>query len=258
MPSTFQAAFNYPLVLTNPGMLGLINTVMGRVSIMSSDDFSNRPFETLKNLTIKVKPKAKSTGRGDLSKMEPQPKQPNDEEVFLEAMEKVREIKEFREIPFLGKKRLSGKSRRPFFSDKSLDDDEGLKVLTAIKDGKRNIDIKQTQEYVEWCNPSYKNTYTEPLHRGVYSVQDYIDLHGYTLTEAEVVTHNFISDSLKLGYRCVKIIHGRGLGSPNGPVLKSALIKWLSGRLRKHVIAFTTAKPCDGGLGALYVLLKKN
>ncbi|MBF0564762.1 MAG: Smr/MutS family protein [Nitrospirae bacterium] len=224
-----------------------------------SDDFSNRPFEALKGVALKVKPEPKpkpKTAIDPVSHSTPAPEQEEkptaDEELFLRAMEKVREIKEFREIPFTPKKRITGRSRVP-----ASIDEECLSVLRAIRDGKRSIDIRDTQEYAQWCNPSYKNAYTESLHRGVYSVQDYLDLHGYTLAEAEVLTFNFISDSLKLGYRCVKIIHGRGLGSPKGPVLKNALIKWLAGRLRKHVIAFTTARSCDGGLGALYVLLKK-
>jgi DNA-nicking Smr family endonuclease len=66
----------------------------------------------------------------------------------------------------------------------------------------------------------------------------------------------FLRNALKTSRRCVKIIHGRGLRSPKGPVLKEALIKWLSLRHRKNVIAFVTARQCDGGLGALYVLLR--
>jgi len=54
----------------------------------------------------------------------------------------------------------------------------------------------------------------------------------------------------------LKIIHGRGLRSAKGPVLKNALMKWLSEHYRKHMIAFATARQCDGGLGAVYVLLK--
>jgi DNA-nicking Smr family endonuclease len=66
----------------------------------------------------------------------------------------------------------------------------------------------------------------------------------------------FLKESMIKGHRCIKIIHGRGLRSPKGPVLKEALIKWLSGRYRKHIIAFVTARQCDGGLGALYILLR--
>lgn len=59
--------------------------------------------------------------------------------------------------------------------------------------------------------------------------------------------------------RCVLLIHGRGLNSPDRvPVLKNALVGWLTrGRLAKRVLAFATARPVDGGAGALYVLLRK-
>ncbi|KJU85869.1 smr domain-containing protein, partial [Candidatus Magnetobacterium bavaricum] len=95
------------------------------------------------------------------------------------------------------------------------------------------------------------------LHEGMYSVQDFLDLHGCTLAEAELIISGFIKESIRKGYRCIKVIHGRGLRSPNGPVLKSALVKWLSGQMRKYIMAFATAPQYDGGLGALYILLKK-
>ena len=67
----------------------------------------------------------------------------------------------------------------------------------------------------------------------------------------------FFTDAIKKGHRCVKIIHGRGLRSRAGPVVKHAVIKLLSSRYRKKIIAYVTARQCDGGLGALYVLLAK-
>jgi DNA-nicking Smr family endonuclease len=81
-------------------------------------------------------------------------------------------------------------------------------------------------------------------------------LHGLCVEEAEKEVKYFLTDSLRKGHRCVKIIHGRGLRSPGGPVLKDALITWLSGRYWKNIIAFVTARQCDGGLGALYILLR--
>jgi DNA-nicking Smr family endonuclease len=61
-----------------------------------------------------------------------------------------------------------------------------------------------------------------------------------------------------LGYRTLLIIHGRGLKSDLGPVLKESVVKWLTtGTLSHLVLAFCSARPCDGGTGALYVLLKK-
>jgi len=66
----------------------------------------------------------------------------------------------------------------------------------------------------------------------------------------------FFREAFTQGWRCVKIIHGRGLRSVKGPVLKDAVIRRLLGRWRKQVIGFVSARQCDGGLGALYVMLR--
>ncbi|MBW2333054.1 MAG: Smr/MutS family protein [Deltaproteobacteria bacterium] len=97
------------------------------------------------------------------------------------------------------------------------------------------------------------------LKRGEFSIQDYIDLHGLTKKEAEGAVDEFIIRSYRKGMRCVLIVHGRGLGSLNHqPAIKRELPIWFRrGILKKIVLAFVTAKPCDGGAGALYVLLKK-
>jgi DNA-nicking Smr family endonuclease len=94
------------------------------------------------------------------------------------------------------------------------------------------------------------------LHEGDFSVQDFIDLHGMTLAEAEEAFSFFFRDSLRKHLFCVKVIHGRGLRSPGEPVLKTALVKWLQGTFRKRILAYATAKDCDGGLGATYIILK--
>lgn len=94
------------------------------------------------------------------------------------------------------------------------------------------------------------------LRRGRYSIQDELDLHGLTANEARLMLREFIADVLKEGYRCVRIVHGKGLRSgPGGPVLKVKLGKWLP--QWEQVIAFTTAPARDGGTGALYVLLAR-
>ena len=96
------------------------------------------------------------------------------------------------------------------------------------------------------------------LHQGDFSVQDYIDLHGMTLSEAEEALCLFFREAIKKRLFCVKVIHGRGLRSPRGPVLKEALKRWLQGSFKKWVLAYSTAKDCDGGLGATYLILKSN
>jgi DNA-nicking Smr family endonuclease len=68
----------------------------------------------------------------------------------------------------------------------------------------------------------------------------------------------FLTDSITTGKKAVLIVHGRGLSSPDKPVLKTSVIQWLTcGLWRKWVIAFTSARSCDGGAGATYVLLRQ-
>ena len=97
------------------------------------------------------------------------------------------------------------------------------------------------------------------MKRGKIPVQDYIDLHGYTKKDAEERVRRFLIDSQRRGLSCVLIIHGRGLNSPDSiPILKERLPVWLNrGPVRKIVLAFSSARPYDGGTGALYVLLRK-
>ena len=92
------------------------------------------------------------------------------------------------------------------------------------------------------------------LARGKYAVQAELDLHGMTVAEARPRLADFIDYSIKQGLTCVRIVHGKGLGSGNrGPVLKSAVNRWL--RKWDSVLAFVSARQVDGGTGAVYVLL---
>jgi DNA-nicking Smr family endonuclease len=202
-----------------------------------------QPFEHLRDM-IESHGKRMSLGATVSTK-----KKISDEELFSDAMKEVREIVEFRKIPF----RCRGAA--PVKKD-VCHGDEAMKTVREIVRGRRPLNLPDTQEYVEWVGPSYKADIVRKLHEGLFSVQDCLDLHGLVVEEAEIEVEDFLAESLKKRLRCVKIIHGRGLRSPSGPVLKEALIKWLACRHRKKIIAFVTARQCDGGLGALYVLLK--
>ena len=95
------------------------------------------------------------------------------------------------------------------------------------------------------------------LHRGDFSIQDHIDLHGLTVSKAKVQFNAFLKDSIRTGKRGLLIVHGRGLSSPKKPVLKLKVYEWLTrGPWRKWIIAFTSARAIDGGAGATYLLLR--
>jgi DNA-nicking Smr family endonuclease len=171
----------------------------------------------------------------------------SDDDVFQEAMADVREIKEFRKLPV---------SRPPKIKPKNVKKDDAFSVLKEIVDGKKKITLSDTSEYIEWVCPNTSKDIARKLHMGSYSVQDFIDLHGMTRDEAEEAFSAFFKKAVRTGLFCIKVIHGRGLRSPKGPVLKKALEQWLNGNLRKWVLAYSTAKDCDGGLGATYIILK--
>ena len=93
------------------------------------------------------------------------------------------------------------------------------------------------------------------LRRGHWITQDELDLHGQRRDEARDVLSEFLKRSVLRGFRCVRIVHGKGLGSVNQePVLKKLVHGWLS--QKEEVMAFVQAKGVDGGSGALMVLLK--
>lgn len=212
----------------------------------SKKEFTIRPFEklrkTIERQTAAVVPPARIKKKGEFT----------EEELFSSAMNDVQEIEAFRALScfqYHPEETASSKRRHP--------DAEALTILEEITAGQRPINLADTQEYVEWSNPDYHDTITAKLHQGHFSVQASLDLHGCTVPEAEEEIDNFIRDAFMKSMTCVKIIHGRGLRSVKGPRLKESVIRKLVGRYRTDTIAFASARQCDGGLGALYVLLRK-
>ncbi len=95
------------------------------------------------------------------------------------------------------------------------------------------------------------------LGRGNFAVQAEIDLHGMTVPEAKAQLREFINESVYRGHTCVRVVHGKGLGSgQRGPVLKGKVNNWL--RRWNEVLAFVSTRQVHGGTGAVYVLLRKD
>jgi DNA-nicking Smr family endonuclease len=137
---------------------------------------------------------------------------------------------------------------------------EALAALSDLVTGVTHFDISDTREYVEGTVVGLDPRVVRRLRRGDFSWQGHLDLHGLTAAEARDVVERFVVESFRAGRRCVLVIHGRGLNSKDQtPVLKERLKSWLAhGRIGRVVLAFATARPCDGGAGALYVLLRRD
>ena len=96
---------------------------------------------------------------------------------------------------------------------------------------------------------------TQKLRKGGWSIQGEIDLHGLRRDEAREALAAFLRDALKRGWRCVRVVHGKGLGSPGKtPVLKGKVQSWLM--QKDEVLAFVQARADEGGAGAVVVLLR--
>ncbi|AEJ03070.1 Smr protein/MutS2 [Nitrosomonas sp. Is79A3] len=111
----------------------------------------------------------------------------------------------------------------------------------------------------EWSylRPGMSRQTLRRLRRGYWGIQDNLDLHGFTRDEARQELSAFLDACVLEKYRCVRVIHGKGLSSKNRePVLKIRIGNWLM--QRADVLAFCQAKPEDGGGGAILILLKVN
>ena len=133
-----------------------------------------------------------------------------------------------------------------------------LRKLDALVQSGDGFIVADTPEYHEGVGPRVHPTATRHLHGGRFSIQAHIDLHGLSASEAERAVDDFLREAIRSGKRAVLVVHGRGLSSPRRPVLKTKVREWLTrGTWRKWVIAFTSARLCDGGAGATYVLLRQ-
>lgn len=115
--------------------------------------------------------------------------------------------------------------------------------------------LLDTDEHLSFRRPGVGLDVAQKLRKGKWSIQRQIDLHGMRSDEARDALGSFIRESHKQGIRCVRVVHGKGLGSPGKtPVLKDKVHRWLV--QKAEVVAFVQAQPAQGGAGALVVLLQ--
>jgi DNA-nicking Smr family endonuclease len=171
---------------------------------------------------------------------------------FARAMADVRRLEVEGRVdappPALGARRAAGS-----------DEAEALAALSDLVAGTGDFDVSDSVEYVEGAVVGLDPRILRRLRRGEFAYQAYLDLHGMGAAAARVAVERFITDAFAAGRRAVLLVHGRGLNSKdNVPVLKERLKSWLArGRVGRVVLAFSSARPADGGAGALYVLLRR-
>ncbi len=133
-----------------------------------------------------------------------------------------------------------------------LDDQAVLRE--AISDEFDVSTLLDTDDHLSFRRPGVGPDVTRKLRKGEWSIQRQLDLHGLRSDDAREALGAFIREAHKQGIRCLRVVHGKGLGSPGkAPVLKNKVHSWLV--QKNEVLAFVQAKPADGGAGALVVLL---
>lgn len=175
-----------------------------------------------------------------------------DRDLFLQAMAGVR--------PLAPGRHTAARTRHPpsLPPNPILDgEDEVGRCLQDLVHHGWGFRVADTPEYAEGLGERAHPDLTRRLHRGDYAIQDHMDLHGLHLPEAREAFDRFMRQAITSGKRMVLIVHGRGLSSSGPPVLKAAVLDWLRQRpWRRWVLAFASARLCDGGAGATYVLLR--
>ncbi len=133
--------------------------------------------------------------------------------------------------------------------------DEQAVMREALSDEFDVETLLHTDEALSFRRPGLGPDVVRKLREGHWSIQRQIDLHGLRTDEAREALGAFVREAHQLGLRCVRVVHGKGLGSPGRtPVLKGRVHRWLV--QKTEVMAFVQARPAEGGAGALVVLLK--
>jgi DNA-nicking Smr family endonuclease len=174
-----------------------------------------------------------------------------EEKLFQEAMAGVAPISRDKRVP------RGVPAALPVRANQESDSEPLLKLRDLVESG-LGFQVSDTPEYIEGTLYQVHPDVARRLHRGDYSIQAYLDLHRFKVSDARETLEKFLKWAVHTGKTGVLVIHGRGLSSPASPILKQKVVEWLTrGPWRKWIVAYASARSCDGGAGATYVLLRR-
>ena len=169
-----------------------------------------------------------------------------DRELFLDAIGDVRRLETKHAPPFKTKPRPRARQGE---SDEQS-------VMQELLSDPSDQQLLESGEHLAWTRDGVQKTVLKKLRGGRYAIQAELDLHGLTQSQAREELLLFIDEAQRRNRKCVRIIHGKGRKRDlRAPVLKPSIDHWL--RHHRQVLAFCSARPDDGGTGAVYVLLRK-
>ena len=165
----------------------------------------------------------------------------------------VRAAGQVTRLPDRGRAHLPNDPPPPIAVQHQLDEQRVLRE--SMSDEFDFSTLLDTDDALSFRRPGVGTDVTRKLRKGDWRIQREIDLHGLRTDEAREALSPFIREAHKQGIRCVRVVHGKGLGSPGkSPVLKAKVQGWLI--QKNEVLAFVQARPAEGGAGALVVLLQ--
>ena len=133
--------------------------------------------------------------------------------------------------------------------------DDRAVLRESLSDGIDAGSLLETDAQLSYRTPGIGPDVLRKLRQGHWSVQGHIDLHGLRTDQAREALSAFLREARRDALRCLRVVHGKGLGSPGKtPVLKNLVRRWLT--QKREVLAYVQARPADGGAGALLVLLR--
>ena len=213
-------------------------------------DFKNAPFRSLKGLEHSATLPAKRSTRQDVCK----PADGNDDDdalLFLRAAEGARKLVQ---VPDDGLAQTTGKTPEKAMVRAPEDNQLFLAAMKKIGADFHENFLEQEQEEREQRSPTGR---MRQLKRGAIRIGQELDLHGFQRDEALKQLERFVKGACISGHRAVLIITGKGINSPEGPVLQGAVAEWLTGNGKGLIAEFSSAPRELGGSGAFVVFLKK-
>ena len=204
-------------------------------------------LQDLQRLKDKLAEQAVQRAAAEAARLAAERKARAEAELFTRAIGRVQPLPDTRRA------HLPKAQPAPIPVQKQLD--EQAVLLESISDNFDVATLLDTDDALSFRRPGIGADVTRKLRKGEWTIQREVDMHGMRREEAREALGAFVRDCMKAGLRCVRVIHGKGLGSPGKePVLKAKVQGWLI--QKNEVLAFVQARPTQGGAGALVVLLK--
>lgn len=207
----------------------------------------SKSLKDLQHIQQKLAEQQKVAAAQEAARQEAERRAHAERTLFIRAAGQVQPIRRH------GRVDLAPDQPAPLPVQQQLDDQRVLRE--AISDEFDAATLLDIDDALSFRRPGVGTDVTRKLRKGEWSIQGEIDLHGLRREDAREALAGFIREAHRRGWRCVRVVHGKGLGSPGKtPVLKSKVQGWLV--QKNEVMAFVQARGDEGGAGALVVLLK--